>query len=646
MIEKPNFLSGDKGIRLALCIFGWVAMGVSVHSADVSFKRTVVDKEPPSSPWIKMAGDLNKDGKPELLIGGAHGPLVWYENSSWKKAVIATGGYDSVDGETADIDNDGDLDVIVGGVLWHENPLPDSDLAEDAWNAHRIDRFPTHDIEVGDLDGDGRVDVVARDQSRFGGRTGNRVVLYKQISPTEWRRRDLVCPHGEGLKVADLDRDGDGDVVIGARWYENPGSILEGDWTEHIYTEQWDHEDCSVEAADLNNDGRLDIVLSPSEPKGEIYRVAWYEAPVYPKQPGWKERMIEPDIETVIHALASGDLNQDGLVDLVTAKMHQGSSPQEVTVYLNANQGEKWSRQVISEKGSHNIKLLDANGDGRWDVAGANHGGPYQPVELWINEGSGNGSPAVRLIEESADPSVPGLECYKIVTPTAIYYLEKSGAGLSSIIDTEGNNWISFDPREGSGAGGEYRGFPNAVFREEGNYFHPKNSATDPSITKIESVKPDHVIISAMSQPGHWRCRYDFYPDRCTFTLTSMPSGHRYWVLYEGTPGGGYDERDWWMTSAMETPRSLTEKHEGDVAAPEWIVFGDAKLERVLFLFHHEDDAHPDDFYQMQEKMTVFGFGRRGLTKYLDSVPQSVSIGLFESSDHGRIRQFLDELAR
>ena len=52
---------------------------------------------------------------------------------------------------------------------------------------------------------------------------------------------------------------------------------------------------------------------------------------------------------------------------------------------------------------------------------------------------------------------------------------------------------------------------------------------------------------------------------------------------------------------------------------------------------HDRDDEHPDYFYQMRQQMTVFGFGRRGLEKFLDAVPQSVSIGLVESTDHGAI---------
>ena len=61
-----------------------------------------------------------------------------------------------------------------------------------------------------------------------------------------------------------------------------------------------------------------------------------------------------------------------------------------------------------------------------------------------------------------------------------------------------------------------------------------------------------------------------------------------------------------------------------------------------MVLWHHEDDEHPDTFYQMQRKMTVFGFGRRGLNKSL-ATPQQVSIGLIESTSHAAIGRALEK---
>lgn len=253
-------------------------------------------------------------------------------------------------------------------------------------------------------------------------------------------------------------------------------------------------------------------------------------------------------------------------------------------------------------------------------------------LPIGADSADGRSRPNPLVTQESAtDDSAGGLPAYKIETVSATYFLEKTGAGLSSMIDREGNDWLGFHPEAGSRAGGEFRGFPNAVHQQAGNYFHPKNQGTEASSTSVERVEPGRVTISAVSANRLWRCQYDFRSEWCTFTMTDMPSDKKYWVLYEGTPGGRYDEEDWWVTSASSEPKPLSVRNESDIPGPEWIAFGDREATRVILLVHHEDDAHPDRYYGMDGQMTVFGFGRQGLTKYLDSTPQRFTIGFVES---------------
>lgn len=254
------------------------------------------------------------------------------------------------------------------------------------------------------------------------------------------------------------------------------------------------------------------------------------------------------------------------------------------------------------------------------------------------------GASEVRLETDATLARCPGLSFHRIETPAATYYLEKSGAGLAALIDRQGNDWISFDPAPGTRAGGEFRGFPNAVHQQAGNYFHPRNQGTDVSVTTVEVVSSGRVSISVRSDNGLWAGRYDFLPTHCTFTMTRMSPDHKYWILYEGTPGGSYDDTDWWMTSAVREPQPLTTNHEGDIPNPEWIVFGDARLKRVLFLLNQTDDSYPDRFYQMDKKMTVFGFGRLRGEKHLAAVPRSFSIGFLETVEHAEIRRAMDRI--
>lgn len=364
-----------------LAVVGWQPSqrpGVGAE-ADVRFARVTIDGSPPARPYYKMLGDVDGDGLLDVVVAGAAGPLVWYKYPGWKKTQIAAGGWKGVKGAIGDVDSDGDADVVMGGTVWFRNPR----LGGGRWKMTRIDNQKAHDVELGDLDGDGRPDVVARDQSAFGA-AGNRIYVYRQKGPESWQKHTIACPHGEGLKLADLDRDRDLDIVIGDRWYQNTRSP--GRWIEHRLTAAWTEPDAKVEVADFNGDGRDDVVLSPAELRGQRYKVAWYEAPKDPATGTWKEHVIIPDIEAVIHSLVVGDFDLDGDADVGLAEMHQGEDPDEVTLQLNLGGGARWLKHVLSSDGSHDLATGDIGADGDLDIIGANHAGPSHPLELWRND--------------------------------------------------------------------------------------------------------------------------------------------------------------------------------------------------------------------------------------------------------------------
>ena len=356
----------------------------SLVFAGIPFNHVIIDNTGPKDPWAKITGDINGDGFEDVAIGGRQGPLVWYAYPAWSKSVIADGGYNTVDGEMGDVDGDGDLDVVMGGLIWYENPRPDGNPAKSKWKAHKIANHPTHDVELADLDGDGDLDIVTRDQSEFGHKEGNKIYLWRQNADATWTHKVINCPHGEGITLGDIDRDGDADIAIGGIWFENTRDIVNGPWSAHRFGD-W-HPNATVQIADINNDSRPDIVLSPSELGGQSYKMSWFEAPADPKMDNWTEHVIVEPIECVIHGLATADMNGDGMIDVVSSEMHQGADPDEVAVFINKANGSAWTKQVISTKGSHLIRAVDIGNDGDIDIIGANWSGPYQPVELWENK--------------------------------------------------------------------------------------------------------------------------------------------------------------------------------------------------------------------------------------------------------------------
>ncbi len=244
------------------------------------------------------------------------------------------------------------------------------------------------------------------------------------------------------------------------------------------------------------------------------------------------------------------------------------------------------------------------------------------------------------------DASAGGGPAYIISTPSAIYYLEKEGGGLSSMLDKDSIDWIGFHNEEGSGHKGEYRGFPNAIHRQDGSYFHALNARTDPSSSVVDIEKEDHIRITFTSDNGKWQGQWDFHPDRCDFKMTKISEGFKYWVQYEGVPGGEIDSTDFWYTSADTEQHPIFERQEGDLPGPEWMAFGDRDSPRMLYMLHHEDDEIPDD-YVCRPYMTVLGFGRQndsdGTKKFLTEV-QTFSIGFVESTKYSVIDETVRQI--
>lgn len=242
---------------------------------------------------------------------------------------------------------------------------------------------------------------------------------------------------------------------------------------------------------------------------------------------------------------------------------------------------------------------------------------------------------AVMTLQDGIDVSAGNLSAYVITTPTATYFLEKDGGGLSSMLDKDGIDWLGFNNVKGSGWKGEYRGFPNAIHKQDGNYFHAMNAKTElaSSVVKINTDK--HIQIEFTSHNKQWKGLWDFYPDRLDFTMSKVSKGYHYWILYEGVPNGQMDKTDFWYSSADKQSHHINESQHGDLPYPEWIAFGDIKATRMLYLLNHNDDNHPDD-YVSRPYMTVFGFGRSGKGKFLNQ-SQTFSIGFIESTQYQNI---------
>lgn len=247
-------------------------------------------------------------------------------------------------------------------------------------------------------------------------------------------------------------------------------------------------------------------------------------------------------------------------------------------------------------------------------------------------------SPLVTLIDGVEDE---GQESYQVNTANATWFYHKLGAGFSSLLDCDGLDWLGYHP--GGGSAGEYRGIPNMGYPE--GYCHPGKTV---SRSRVIAGGPLCARIESTSNDGVMQCRWDVYPDYARLTVLKMRTP--YWFLYEGTPGGNpggqLDEAGGYCVRSDGTRSPLSERWDGRLPAPEWIYFGAGNVDRVLFLVHHEADEEIDSYWPMEHNMTVFGFGRLGLEKFMAQVPAHFTVGFARDGTFAQARAAIDSAFR
>ena len=382
-------------ISFAVLLF----FAVKAFPSPLQFRHVVVDDNPFQEGWggmddcsvVDFDGDGDLDfwfsGNTDLKEGSKDAYLIeWYRNSGgadpqWERLTIHKGNY--LGAAVGDMDGDGDWDIISGRdygtkqFVWLENT---GDFAAD-WPEHTIrSDMPFHpdEVHIGDLNRDGRLDLVV---ATF---RNNLYYIPRPKDPLkgDWELFRVATSdkaHG-GAALADIDGDGDRDIVWGNCWYENSGNPTDVPWKGHVIDSLWTTSTKSI-TGDIDGDSRVEVFLCGEESDDGI---AWYKRVVNGGSESWEKHVISSDYSHV-HSLQLDDFNLDGDLDLLAAEMHHTEKQHRVTVFECLDIARNsWKETVVAGTGSHNARIGDVNGDGLPDIVGKNWGGDLK-AEIWLN---------------------------------------------------------------------------------------------------------------------------------------------------------------------------------------------------------------------------------------------------------------------
>lgn len=322
-------------------------------------------------------------------------------------------------------------------------------------------------MDAGDIDGDGLIDVIAIEGGKHA--EGRQTLSWFQApanSQDHWQRFE-INPNASlrsflgSAKLADMDRDGDLDIILSSDnhsgpdkeadvfVFENPkpGDSATSHWTQHGVNEITMplHHINDMEIADMDADGRLDIIVRSLEPNqiliffqnpdfsytlkaietgidqseglavGRIngdefpditYTGYWLQAPDNPRRDLYEQKPIDPAYKTINQNTKESiaDIDRDGLLDVVIAPAEAYRNGKEHTLAWYKNPGsdysEAWQKTIVLNQTNnhHTLKTEDMDNDGDIDIVS---GVPWNEkgVFIYYNDGEGQFTQTQTVIE-------------------------------------------------------------------------------------------------------------------------------------------------------------------------------------------------------------------------------------------------------
>ncbi len=301
--------------------------------------------------------DVNGDGwADEIVIGFPGVPALWYENPKGKEGYWPEHQvWHSSCNETplyADLFGDGHRVLLMG---WQ--PKGKNDQGQMAWFTPGSD--PTQSWEMHAVSEPSTPGKIIPGTSQF----------------------------SHGLGIGDLNGDGRQDVICTGGWWEQPESGRSSSTPWIFHPAKLGDAVADMIAYDVNHDGKADVIASSAHKFG----IWWFERTGSADGDGaFVKHDLFPDLVSETHALIAADINRDGLKDLVTGKRfwshgrsEAGSDKPARLYWFEAARGAdgktSFTPRVIDDQSGIGTQFVvaDFNGDGLLDIVTANTQGVF-----------------------------------------------------------------------------------------------------------------------------------------------------------------------------------------------------------------------------------------------------------------------------